>query len=395
MGLFLHVILFPGGDEAACRAALEREALDPELSLRPGECRWQTYEKGPAVELNDWANGYETAGRLSGGPDGSGLEGPVLLAYIYDDDYWGYELWHKGQELDQFASVHDYFDEGSPPNKPGDAETVAQCFGVEPERIERYLIPWEDEDTGNYAYHADQAAAGDSWQMADFLNALGFDYDQLCPPPPETEETPNRPAPARPGPLEVLSLAWAQTRRAADAPVLPSALTDQAYTLQRAEVLGEDCADILSLLQRGKYQDLTSRLTEAIQATPEEAALYLIRAFCWKQLEGVSARSRTPDMLRDLTRALELEPDNVLALRGRAALTTTSRRYPQQIQDLTRLMELDGENRDLHQVSRAYFHHWLKDDAAAQADLAEVLNRGKLWTVDLVYLCRELHLPGF
>ena len=25
MGLFLHVVLFPGGDEAACRAALERE----------------------------------------------------------------------------------------------------------------------------------------------------------------------------------------------------------------------------------------------------------------------------------------------------------------------------------------------------------------------------------
>ena len=24
MGLFLHVLLFPGGDEAACRAALER-----------------------------------------------------------------------------------------------------------------------------------------------------------------------------------------------------------------------------------------------------------------------------------------------------------------------------------------------------------------------------------
>ena len=99
-------------------------------------------------------------------------------------------------------------------------------------------------------------------------------------------------------------------------------------------------------------------------------------------------------MLRDLSRALEFEPGNVMALRGRTSLTTTSRRYPQQIEDLTRLMELDPENRDLYQVSRAYFRHWLKDDAAARSDLREVLDRGELWTVDLVYLCRELGLPG-
>ena len=65
-------------------------------------------------------------------------------------------------------------------------------------------------------------------------------------------------------------------------------------------------------------------VAEAIQAAPEEPALYLLRAFCWKGLEHTSSRSRTPDMLRDLTRALELEPDNQrlkdnLALMERAA----------------------------------------------------------------------------
>lgn len=389
MGLFLHVLLFPGGDEAACRAALEREALDLELSLRPGECRWQTYEKGPAVELNDGANGYETAGRLSGASDGSGLEGPVLLAYIYDDDFWGYELWQGGRELDQFASVHDYFDEGSPPDKPGDADLVARCFGVEPERVRRYLLPWDEEPDG-YAYEGDEFTAGDSWQMADFLDALGFDYDRLCPPEPEEKE-PNGPAPRlEPPPIPAPR---PKGRVVEDTPVLPSALTDRSYALERAA--GLERTDLLRLLESGKYQDLSAGLAEAIQAAPEEPALYLLRAFCWKGLEHTSSRSRTPDMLRDLTRALELEPDNVMALRGRTSLTTTSRRYPQQIQDLTRLMELDPENRDLHQASRAYFHHWLKDDAAARADLNEVLERGELWTVDLVYLCRELGLPGF
>lgn len=384
MGLFLYTLLFPGGDPDKCRAALERKIENPDHNIRPDNCQWHIYPKGPAVQLNDGAVGLDYAGPLS-----KRVHCPVLLAYIYDDDFWGYELWQRGWELDQFASVHDYFDEGSPPGKPGDADLVARCFGVEPERIRRYLLPWDEEPDG-YAYEGDEFTAGDSWQMADFLDALGFDYDRLCPPEPEEKE-PNGPAPRlEPPPIPAPR---PKGRAVEDTPILPSALTDRSYALERAEGLGR--TDLLRLLESGKYQDLSARLAEAIQAAPEEPALYLLRAFCWKGLEHTSSRSRTPDMLRDLTRALELEPDNVMALRGRSSLTTTSRRYPQQIEDLTRLMELDRENRDLYQVSRAYFHHWLKDGAAARADLNEVLERGELWTVDLVYLCRELGLPGF
>lgn len=384
MGLFLYTLLFPGGDPDKCRAALERKIENPDHNIRPDNCQWHIYPKGPAVQLNDGAVGLDYAGPLS-----KRVHCPVLLAYIYDDDFWGYELWQRGRELDQFASVHDYFDEGSPPGKPGDADLVARCFGVEPERIRRYLLPWDEEPDG-YAYEGDEFTAGDSWQLADFLDALGFDYDRLCPPEPEEKE-PNGPAPRmEPPPIPAPR---PKGRAVEDTPILPSALTDRSYALERAEGLGR--TDLLRLLESGKYQDLAARLAEALQAAPEEPALYLLRAFCWKGLEHTSSRSRTPDMLRDLTRALELEPDNVMALRGRSSLTTTSRRYPQQIQDLTRLMELDRENRDLYQTSRAYFHHWLKDGAAARADLNEVLERGELWTVDLVYLCRELGLPGF
>ena len=384
MGLFLYTLLFPGGDPDKCRAALERKIENPDHNIWPDKCQWHMYPKGPAVQLNDGAVGFDYAGPLS-----KRVNRPVLLAYVYDDDFWGYELWRKGKALDQFASLPDYFDQGSPPDKPGDADLVARCFGVEPERIRRYLLPWDEEPDG-YAYEGDEFTAGDSWQMADFLDALGFDYDRLCPPEPEEKE-PNGPAPRlEPPPIPAPR---PKGRAVEDTPILPSALTDRSYALERAEGLGR--TDLLRLLESGKYQDLSARLAEAIQAAPEEPALYLLRAFCWKGLEHTSSRSRTPDMLRDLTRALELEPDNVMALRGRSSLTTTSRRYPQQIEDLTRLMELDRENRDLYQVSRAYFHHWLKDGAAARADLNEVLERGELWTVDLVYLCRELGLPGF
>lgn len=390
MGLFLYTLLFPGGDPDKCRAALERKIENPDHNIWPEKCRWHMYPKGPAVQLNDGAVGLDYAEPLS-----RRVNCPVLLGYIYDDDFWGYELWQKGGLLDQFASVHDYFDKDSPPNKPGDAELIARCFGVEPGRIARYLIPWPEEPGEEYAYGDDKAVTGDSWQMADFMEALGFDYDLLCPPEPEPEKEPNRPAPP-PEPLPPSPPPRAKGKgRPADTPVLPNALTSRAYAFRRLEALGEGCQDLSPLLQYAKYQELLPRLSEAIDAGTEEAGFYLLRCFCWTQLESLSGRSRKWELNRDLEKALELEPDNIMALRGRSSLTTTSARYPRQIQDLTRLMELDTENRDLHQVSRAYFRHWLKDDEGARADLREVLDRGKLWTVDLVYLCKELALPGF
>ena len=137
-------------------------------------------------------------------------------------------------------------------------------------------------------------------------------------------------------------------------------------------------------------------LTEAIRLNSNLAVLYLLRAFCWCQLENLKqGRNRRPDMDRDLSCALELEPDNVWALRARCPTTCTSKRYQRHIADLTRLLELDEENQDIYQVSRAYRWHWVGDDEAAKADLAAVLQRGRLWTVDLTYLCRELQMPGF
>ena len=164
MGLFLYTLLFPGGDPDKCRAALERKIENPDHNIWPDKCQWHMYPKGPAVQLNDGAVGFDYAGPLS-----KRVNRPVLLAYIYDDDFWGYELWRKGKALDQFASLPDYFDQGSPPGKPGDADLVARCFGVEPERIRRYLLPRDKEPAG-CAYEGDEFTAGDSWQMADFLN---------------------------------------------------------------------------------------------------------------------------------------------------------------------------------------------------------------------------------
>lgn len=232
MGLFLYAFLFPGGEEETCRAALEREAEDLDLNIRPGECSWHVYPKGPAVQLQEGAMGFESAGRLS-----EAVECPVLGLYIYDDDFWGYDLWHRGRQLDQFAAVHDYFDKGEPPDKPGDAALMARLFGVEPDTIARYLTPWPEDAADEYAYEGDVSAMGDSWQMADFMGALGFDYDLLCPPPPpeSIEPPPPPPEPREPTGWQFLPPgAYLE-----DTPDLPNALTSRDYALQRLEELGE------------------------------------------------------------------------------------------------------------------------------------------------------------
>ena len=138
MGIFLHTVLFPGGDELKCRTALQRAAQEPDFSLHLDGCRWHLFDKGPAALLNDGCCGYEDlAKRLS-----SPLPSPVMVLYIYDDDYWGYFLYQNGMELDRFASLPDYFEPGSPPDRPGNAPLLARIFSAAPGDIEPYLLPW-------------------------------------------------------------------------------------------------------------------------------------------------------------------------------------------------------------------------------------------------------------
>ncbi len=398
MGLFLHALLFPGSAEKQCQQAVWRCAADRQTGLQPNECSWHTFAKGPAVLLNDGCLGHSVLEAIS-----PLLACPALLLYIYDDDFWGYELAQAGKRLDEFASLSDYFEPGQPPAKPGNALALAACFKVEAAVLEPYLQPWVEARMGEFACPGDDFVIGDCWQLADFMRALGFEYDELCPPPEAALPEYGRQAAASDKAAQAVDdspkaalPAIAYKQRPVDTPVLPDALTDAAYARQRAAALPAEYAEIVRLIEAGQYAEALPLLTEAIQANPKQAGLYLLRAFCWCQLENLKqGRNRRPDMDRDLSRALELEPDNIWALRARCPTTGTSKRYQRHVADLTRLLELDEANQDFYQVSRAYRWHWLGNDAAAKADLAAVLQRGKIWTVDLTYLCRELQMPGF
>jgi len=377
MGLFLQTLLFPGGSDLLTRSRLQSAAQNAEFAIDLNACRWHIYEKGPAVLLNDGCRGFgDLAQALS-----AQLPTPVLLLYIYDGDYWGYWLFQKGKEQDRFASLPGYFGPNEPPDRPGSAAAVARSFGVEAKAVEKYLIPWpQDPEEERYAYEGDSSPIGDCWQMADLMAALGFDYGLLDPQPQ---------APAAPSPPPA-SPADRQTGPLPDAEELPDALTHRPYALERAQEVEGIAPEAVQCLRDMRYQSALPLLTQAIQAHPAQAALYLLRAFCWNQLEGLtSGLSRKPDMDRDLTKALELEPDNIMALRARCPTSATTARYKRHIQDLKRLMELDPDHWDTYLTSRAYRYHWIGDDPSARADLEELLRRKAKPTVDLNYLLRE------
>ena len=253
MGLFIHTLLFPGGHGTECFQALQECAAESEFALKMEECSWHTYEKGPAVLLNDGCFAYEIPADLT-----AVLKTPVMLLYTYDGDFWGYELWQNGTIIDEFRSAIDYFGEGEKA-KPGNAEIIGLCFGIPPERVERYLIPWKDTEIGIdiYAYDSDAAYIGDCWQAADFMDAIGFDFNEFD----STEKLPNKTSVPELKPVSELDsepeTLWSPrpVRECIDTPVLPNALTDQSYALRRAETLGEEGSEIVHFLWNGKYKE--------------------------------------------------------------------------------------------------------------------------------------------
>lgn len=378
MILYLHTILFPDGEEYQCREAVAQcNQQHDYLGIRPENYHWRRHNKGIVTLSTDYCCAYGTlAEKLSGLTDC-----PVMLLYIYHDDFWGYYLFHKGMELDRFVSWPDYFHPGYPPNKPGNAQIVSQYFGVAPDSLENYLTPWDKHDMG------------DCWQMTEFMGTLGFDYDELYPTEEiyyddDVEETDDAEG-SSPKP-------WHNYDLPVHTPILPNAVTDRNYILGRAEEVLDVAEDAVRLFQDMQYRDAVPLLTEAVRNHPDRAALYLLRAFCWNVLEFQGERARKIDMEQDLTKALEIEPDNIMVLRALYSETFYTRRRSRiQIPYLTHLMELDPENQDIYQAARAYLHHWAGDNNATSADLKVLLERNRLWTDNLIYLCQNFMMPEY
>lgn len=211
MGVFLNLMIVPGRSRAQVQAALgqmDRRTAE-QYRLEPDGLQWNEQERGTLVLLED-SCAYEGLPQVLSRQ----MEHTAMLCYIYDDDFWGYDLYHRGEWIDTFWTVPDCFQPEDPRlslHSPRQrAELLGQYLSADPEAVLNYLTPWtrtELDGEGLLAYPGDACTRGDCWQLGDFLRRLGnWTEGVLDPPVPGTtaeppqnpgwksgEELPNRP----------------------------------------------------------------------------------------------------------------------------------------------------------------------------------------------------------
>lgn len=179
MGLFLQTVIIPNCKESVAQAALERVEQNSDFDLVSADCLYRENANGITILLNERCYGYEElAASVS-----KEVAQPVLLLYIYDEDYWGYYLYAEGEELDCFNPMPDYFEEVSEQERKrvaGNSAVLAKYFDVNEALIKDYLVLWTEERMEDYeskAYEDDEFKQCHCWQMADFMKKLGYPYE--------------------------------------------------------------------------------------------------------------------------------------------------------------------------------------------------------------------------
>lgn len=187
MGLFLAMSGVIGKDAAAVEKALAAFAAEKsgqfvaaERTTEDDDCLVMAGD-GDRVsilypyEFFDWDAASQYLSRV--------LSVPVFSLHIHDEDLWMYLLFRKGQPIDAFNPVPDYWDDELSDEEiaqwAGDPKQVAAAVpGVAAEQIEQYLVRWEDPDYEEIrkSYEADEFAKTDCWQLLDFMKKLGLTY---------------------------------------------------------------------------------------------------------------------------------------------------------------------------------------------------------------------------
>lgn len=103
-------------------------------------------------------HGAQLAVRLS-----EALGKAVFALHIHDGDLWSYELYERGELVDQFSTSPDYFQKLSVKERKkwaGNAEVVAKACGRPAEKFSRFL----------------RQKKQSAWEMVDFMTAVGLTY---------------------------------------------------------------------------------------------------------------------------------------------------------------------------------------------------------------------------
>ena len=177
MGLFLDLGILKNCDKIKAKKILDAWAKDRTSDISPNECQLDEQNGDTVILLNADSNFEGNAQFFKYAS--SKTNDAVMSLYIYDGDYWGYNLFDNGQEIDKFNPLPDYFDdidESEIEAYKGNSDIVAQYFNINKDSIENYLIFWTDElmDEG-LAYENDEFGYED-WQLVDFMEKLGYKY---------------------------------------------------------------------------------------------------------------------------------------------------------------------------------------------------------------------------
>lgn len=355
MGVFLQNALFPGCDESAARAAVEAAAREPGFHIAPENCRYAQNHEGTQVLIG--GNAPDAALLARALSDAS--ENPVMLLYIFDGDYWGYDFC-AGKEEDHFSTLPDYFRPASQEEKQrlnGNPDVLLGWFPVwDISRIGNYYVHWSDLDTweledGLTAYPNDQYPYGDCWQMLDFAARLGFPwpFDGL-------EGVPSPPlVPVLPTLCEILER---------ELPPLPQDNSPEFPLLDKLPTALSP-AYIRKLLEENGV-----RAFGFLDKTPREV-MDTVNTYCWKlkfprrdplcqRLSVLAAFCSFWAAENDCWGFLDAatyepvygsyeKPTDIYVLRARAAVTGFTKRH-RALKDLRRLIELDPANHSLYQA---------------------------------------------
>ncbi|WP_052599664.1 hypothetical protein [Aureispira sp. CCB-QB1] len=107
------------------------------------------------------------------------LKIPVFSFHIHDGDLWMYLFFEKGQLIDKFNPLPDYWDKISSEERKtweGKPQIIAdKITGVEAFQIKKYLTNWDYDSALRKAYPQDEFE-NEAWQVIDFMDKLGFVY---------------------------------------------------------------------------------------------------------------------------------------------------------------------------------------------------------------------------
>ncbi len=370
MGVFLQTALFPGCEESAARAAVETAAKNPAFQIDLKTCRYAQNFEGTQVLMEGDCLGFATLAKTLADLS----ENPVMLLYIYDGDFWGYDF-YGGKEEDHFRTRPDAFGPVSPREKQRLSGNPAALSGWLPtwdtEMMGRYLVHWSDLDEEameETACPGDQFPYGDCWQMTDFMARLGFPwaFDQMQEAPPLQPDYPKLreilEQKLPPVSKEVPSEGQALLDK------LPSALSfdyirhlleeDGVREFGFLEKTPPEIVEAVKLIRRTVKLPETNYLCQRLAVLAAFCAFWLRGSIAWDLLDWATYEPRYGNFAK---------PTDVYVLRARAALTDYSKRH-RAWRDLERLIELDPDNQALYE---AEIQRWKAQERARERDMSQ------------------------